>query len=1030
MTEQPYTYRSEADRLVEQFYLWELPGRGLQIWGLPVHPEPLFEPFRGHRPVPLPVPEVEIPPPILIGWLNKISDSLFGEPKPPPLPPAPEPQFSLPDPSFFNFEQYRSDVELEITLPPTQHVSRDIAEQLLLSVSSCTHSLSFEVIGLSDAIRIQFAAAAHDADHVEQQLLTHFPGVVITRHERLFADVLLDGSEQPRGAWYDFRLANEFMRPLAAARNFNADPLIGITGALVGLREGEVGILQVIFQPAKHPWAESMLRAVTWEDGSPFLDARLVAQTREKTSRPLFATAIRVLARSDQPQRAESIARGLSAALSSLSEPSANQLVPLEHLELEFHEVCLDTINRRIRHSGMILNSAELVSLVHVPSPSVQTPKLRRETRKTKAAPAIACGHDLVLGTNEHNTQRRSVTLSNDQRVRHMHVIGASGTGKSTLLLNLILQDIERGEGIALLDPHGDLVDAVLARIPPSRIHDVVLIDPADAEYSVGFNILSAHSELEKNLLASDLVSVFQRLSTSWGDQMNSVFATAILAFLESSRGGTIADLRRFLVEKEYRAEFLTTVTDPHVLYYWTKEFPLLKGNPQAPLLTRLDIFLRPKPIRYMVSQQVNRLDFAEIMDGGKIFLAKLAEGAIGEENAYLLGTLLVSKFHQLAIARQQVAESERQYFWCYIDECFHFVTPSMASILTGARKFRLGLVLAHQELGQLERCSDVATAIMANPYTRVCFRLGDDDARRLAEGFSFFDPKDLQNLGIGEAVARIERSDFDFNLSVPLPTEPGATRAAQCRQEVITVSREKYGTRRADIEAVLRSQTEHQTSPPPAPPEPVQPCSRPPPPPPVPIIHEPKPTPKHLNVLKPPPDLGKGGAQHQAIQQRLKAVAEGFNYRVTIEKPVLGNAGSVDLAIESASRSIACEISVTTTTDHEVGNVRKCLKAGFTHVAVVCTTGDRLRKIQDAVEGCLAPAESQNVGYYSPEEFIAHLQELALQDAKSTAGPELRRGYQVKRSIAQLTPEQAKAREEAMLKTLAETVKNKGRAR
>jgi len=131
VTEQPYTYRSEADRLVEQFYLWELPGRGLQIWGLPVHPEPLFEPFRGHRPVPLPVPEVEIPPPILIGWLNKISDSLFGEPKPPPLPPAPEPQFSLPDPSFFNFEQYRSDVELEITLPPTQHVSRDIAEQLL-----------------------------------------------------------------------------------------------------------------------------------------------------------------------------------------------------------------------------------------------------------------------------------------------------------------------------------------------------------------------------------------------------------------------------------------------------------------------------------------------------------------------------------------------------------------------------------------------------------------------------------------------------------------------------------------------------------------------------------------------------------------------------------------------------------------------------------------------------------------------------------------------------------------------------------
>src|SRR5206468_2560269 len=156
------------------------------------------------------------------------------------------------------------------------------------------------------------------------------------------------------------------------------------------------------------------------------------------------------------------------------------------------------------------------------------------------------------------------------------------------------------------------------------------------------FNILSAHSDLEKNLLASDLVAVFRRLSTSWGDQMNSVFSNAILAFLESSRGGTLADLRRFLVEPQYRTEFLTTVTDPHVVYYWTKEFPLLTGKPQGPILTRLDTFLRPKPIRYMVTQKENRLDFAAILNGKKIFLAKLSQGTLGEENAYLLGSLLI----------------------------------------------------------------------------------------------------------------------------------------------------------------------------------------------------------------------------------------------------------------------------------------------------------------------------------------------------------------------------------------------------
>ena len=190
-----------------------------------------------------------------------------------------------------------------------------------------------------------------------------------------------------------------------------------------------------------------------------------------------------------------------------------------------------------------------------------------------------------------------------------------------------------------MLDPHGDLIDRILGIIPESRIDDVVLVDPSDAEYSIGFNILSAHSDLEKNLLASDLVAVFQRLSTSWGDQMNSVLQNAILAFLESDRRGTIADLRRFLIEPAFRNEFLKSVKDSEVVYYWQKSFPHLSGNKSiGSILTRLDTFLAQKPIRHMVSQPENRLDFAHIMDSGKIFLAKLPEGLLGRENSHLLG--------------------------------------------------------------------------------------------------------------------------------------------------------------------------------------------------------------------------------------------------------------------------------------------------------------------------------------------------------------------------------------------------------
>jgi hypothetical protein len=1026
-----YTYRSEADRLVEQFYLWELKGRGIEVWGLPVPPEPLFEPFPGHSPTPLPIPEVEIPPPLLLGFFDKISDGLFGKPqKPAPPAPPPVPAPFLPHPSFFNCEEYTA-VELEITLPPTQTVNREITEQLILSLGFCSRAVSFEVVGMADAIHIQFAVHPRDADQVEQQIASHFPGVRIKRHERLFADLLLDGPEEPRGTFCDLRLANEFMRPLTMARNFTADPLVGITGALAGLREREVGILQVLFQPTQHPWAESMLRAVTWEDGSPFLDAALLAQTREKTSRPLFAVVVRILTRSNEPRRAEDIARGLRAALAPISDPSANVLVPLQNLELEYLEVCLDTIRRRTRHSGMILNSEELVSFVHPPSPSVQTPKLRRQMGKTKAAPAIASGHRLVLGINEDAGKENEVTLSPEQRVRHMHVIGASGTGKSTFLFNLILQDIHDGEGLALLDPHGDLVDAVLAQIPSERIQDVVLVDPADAEYPVGFNILSAHSELEKTLLASDLVSVFQRLSTSWGDQMNSVFANAILAFLESDRGGTIADLRRFLVEKEFRTEFLATVTDPEVVYYWTKQYPLLKGTPQAPLLTRLDTFLRPKPIRYMVSQKVNRINFAEIMDSGKIFLAKLAQGAIGEENAYLLGTLLVSKFHQLAIGRQQVSEAKRRDFWCYIDECHHFVTPSMASILTGARKYRLGLILAHQELAQFQRNSEVAGALLANPYTRICFRVGDEDARRLSGGFSFFEPNDLQNLGTGEAIGRIERSDFDFNLTVPFREPPDARLAEARKQEVITASRKKYGTPRAQVEALLRTKAERDEPPLPKAAEAPQRAevSKPTPSPYAASVPTPVPEPavtpaKTLaSESKPPPDKGIGGNQHNLIRERIEMVARQLGYTASREHPAGGNQ-KVDVVLEKANRAIACEIAITTTVDHEVGNVAKCLKAGYRQVAVISHSEDRLEKIKQAVAACLSTADAARVSFYTPEQFIAHLQELAIHDAALAAAPrqsETRRGkYKVNSTEIHLTAEERKQRETAAMKLLA----------
>jgi hypothetical protein len=790
------------ERLTEQFYVWEIRGRGWQLWNEPVALEPPFRPFLGHF-LPSPPPRDDARKPT---FLSKFAESFTGKSTHGPLPPAdpyPADENEIEPEPFAPESQL---VELEIVLPQKTSVGKESTEQFLVGLCHARQPLSFEVVGLPDSIRVQLACREGDLAQLRNLLAAYFPEAVVNERKS-FLESKLNGTKDTETVTVDFGLSDEFMAPLRSFRNFDVDPLIGIAGVLQDLRENECAVLQVLFQAARCPWAESIMRAVTdWEGKSFFGDSpEMVAQAEQKVSRPLFAAVVRVAAQSPDGERAWELARSLGSALAQFADPVSNEFIPLSNDEYPdvFH--IEDILERRSRRSGMILNADELVSLVHLPSSSVRLEKLAREEKRTKAAPQLAVGHALVLGENTHAGKTVQVSLSPEQRIKHTYVIGASGTGKSTLLLNMIIQDIRNGEGIGVLDPHGDLIDQVLEYIRESRFDDVVLLDPADEEYPVGFNILSAHSELEKTLLSSDLVDVFRRLSTSWGDQMTSVLGNAILAFLESDRGGTLADLRRFLVEAEYRREFLGTVRDPEVVYYWQKEFPLLSGKPQGPILTRLDTFLRPKLIRHMIAQKENRLDFRSIMDGKKIFLAKLAQGAIGEENAYLLGSFIVSKLHQVAMARQEVKESERQNFYLYIDEFHNFITPSMASILAGARKYHLGLILAHQELRQMwNRDTDVTSAVISNPYTRICFRLGDFDAQKLKDGFSFYEAKDLQNLGIGEAIARIERAEFDFNLkTLPLPVADQGS-AEMRREKLVALSRQKYARHRAEIESEL----------------------------------------------------------------------------------------------------------------------------------------------------------------------------------------------------------------------------------
>lgn len=1019
--------RSPTELLTAHFYNWELRGRGWQLYDAPVLLEPPYRPFHRngvlqHAERPRDDGRLETFGSGIVSFLKGIV-GLDSQPS--------AATYSGPEEPLATYDEDAGAARntLRIVLPENTDISREAAEQMVVSLSTCLSPVSFEIIGTAGAVSLQVTCATTEAATVHQAIAAYFPEAIIEEREDALVQAWEDGGGS-QGLVVDLGLSNEFMRPVRTFRRFDVDPLIAIVAGLSDVRSGEVAALQVLFQSCRHSWTPCILRAVSDGTGHAFFaDApEMLPLSKEKTSRPLCAVVVRAAAKCESGQREADLVRGLMHALTQLAEPSSNEFIPLTNDEYDDDDHKADLLTRASRRGGMILNTAELVSLVHLPSASVRLPKLDRERRKTKAAPLTLVGHQFVLGENQHAGRTVTVSLSEEQRSRHVYVIGASGTGKSTLLLNMIAQDVRNGRGIGVLDPHGDLIDAVLGHIPPERYDDVVLFDPSDEEYPVGFNILSAHSELEKTLLASDLAGIFRRFSTSFGDQMQAVLSNAILAILENERGGTLLDLRRFLTEKPFRAEYLKTVTDSEVVYYFEREFPLLKGTPQASILTRLNMFLRPKPIRYMVAQKQG-LDFAGIMNRGKIFLAKLSHGLIGEENSYLLGALLVTKFHQLAMGRQDTAAAERRPFSLYVDEFHNFATPSMTSVLSGARKYRLELVLAHQELAQLtEQDSRVASAALTNPGTRICFRVGDQDAKKLAEGFASFDGRDLQSLGVGQAICRVERAEYDFPLTTIIPPAIEASIAEARRAAIVERSRAKWGRARAEVDGPLAAQRSEPLAPEPTPvlertPEPGRVVTSTP----IPAVATEPATPrKPMRVAEPSaPLLGRGGREHKYLQHLVKRLAEDRGFRAVIEEPILAGAGSIDVSLMKGERRIAVEISVSSDADHEVNNLQKTMAGGFD--VAVCLAADPkvLRRIRERVEESLEAASQSRIRFLQPEDLVTFLDEVSANEASD--GESVVRGYRVKRGYKAISPAEAASRKQAIARLLGGHARSRG---
>lgn len=413
--------------------------------------------------------------------------------------------------------------------------------------------------------------------------------------------------------------------------------------------------------------------------------------------------------------------------------------------------------------------------------------------------------------TNFRN-QQRVFGIKTDDRRRHMYVIGKTGMGKTNLLENLVIQDIQHGHGVAFIDPHGDTAEKIIKAIPAHRINDVIYFNPADQDFPLAFNVMESVSLEHRHLVASGLVGVFKKIwADSWGPRLEYILRNAILALLEYP-GSTLLGVTRILVDKEYRKRVVDKVTDPVVKSFWVDEFT--KWNDRvlqeviAPIQNKVGQFLSSSLIRNIVGQTKSSFDVREAMDSQKILILNLSKGRIGEDNSALLGAMMITKIQLAAMGRVDIEEDERKDFYLYVDEFQNFATESFANILSEARKYRLSLILANQYVSQVDE--KVRDAIFGNAGTIISFRIGAADAEFLEKEFEpVFMVNDLVNLPKFNVYLKLMIDGVAgdaFSATVLPPIELKGT--VENIEKVIRISRERYASKKQEVEDKIRRWT------------------------------------------------------------------------------------------------------------------------------------------------------------------------------------------------------------------------------
>lgn len=536
-----------------------------------------------------------------------------------------------------------------------------------------------------------------------------------------------------------------------------------------------------------------------------------------KVTSPILLANIRVVASAATRERAKSILDDLQAPFKQFEDTAGNKL-EFKAVSTRALSAFANTFSYRLLDEGsaLPLSTAEMATLAHLPRPQARdaAPELKQDKSQGAAAPIGLPAAGVLLGINRFRGADTKVYIQPEDRLRHMYLVGQTGTGKSVLLKNIVKQDIKNGDGVCFIDPHGTDVLDILSTIPPERMDDVIYFDPGSMQRPMGLNMLEydlAHPE-QKTLVVDELFGIFKKLFGAVPESMGPAFEqyfrnSALLVMEDPDSGNTLLDISRIFADPDFRARKLAACKNPIIKQFWEGIAAKTSGEQglenYGPYVTnKFDIFTTNDFVRPMIAQQYSAFNFRELMDTKKILLVNLAKGRIGDLNANLLGLVIVGKFLIAALSRADAVGKELPPFYLHIDEFQNFITPSIATIFSEARKYKLSLTVAHQFIAQLT--PEIKDSVFGNVGTLCAFRVGADDGeyleKQLAPVFGAADMVRVDNYQAHLKLLVGGKPSQPFNIET-LPFESGNMAHSTQLQEMSAL---RYGRPREDVEAEI----------------------------------------------------------------------------------------------------------------------------------------------------------------------------------------------------------------------------------